>query len=90
MTSEHPNNLKSRIQIFKSHNQKTKNMENKNTNKNESIVKDTIIRISKDPVIKVILIVTGALTVLYLAGIVFRIAAGTIFQYKQMNRAIIM
>ena len=65
-------------------------MENKNTNKNDSIVKDTIIRISKDPVIKVILIVAGALTVLYLAGIVFRIAAGTIFQYKQMNRAIIM
>ena len=90
MTSEHPNNQKSRIQIFKSHNQKTKNMENKNTNKNESIVKDTIIRISKDPVVKVVLIAAGALTLLYLAGIVFRIAAGTIYQYKQMNRAIIM
>ncbi|MEI7802036.1 MAG: hypothetical protein WCI97_05300 [Bacteroidota bacterium] len=65
-------------------------MENTNTNKNESIVKDTIIRISKDPILKVVLIVAGALALLYLAGIVFRIAAGTIYQYKQMNRAIIM
>lgn len=65
-------------------------MKNKPTTQNESIVKDTIVNLSKDPVVKVILIVAGALALLYLAGIVFRIAAGTIYQYKNMNRAILM
>lgn len=65
-------------------------MKNTSTTQNESIVKDTIVRISKDPVVKVILIVAGSLAALYLAGIVFRIASGTIYQYKNMNRAILM
>ena len=65
-------------------------MENTTNTQNDSVIKETILNLSKDPVIKVILIVAGALTVLYLAGIVFRIAAGTIYQYKNMNRAILM
>lgn len=65
-------------------------MENTNTNKNESIVKETIVRIAKDPVLKVILIAAGALALLYIAGIVFQIASGTIYQFKNMHRAILM
>lgn len=63
----------------------------KNTElKNESPIATTIITLAKDPVVKAVMIATACLATLYLAGFVFRIAAGTIREYKSFNAAIKM
>lgn len=45
---------------------------------------------TKDPIIKAVVIAGGILLVIYLAGFAFKIAAGTIREYKGMNAAIRM
>lgn len=57
-------------------------------NSNESPIAGTIINLAKDPVIKTIMIVGGCLAVLYIAGFAFKIASGTIREYKGLNAAI--
>ncbi len=62
-----------------------------NTESNSENTATGVIKIlMKDPAIKVVVIVAGTLAVVYLLGFAFKIASGTIREYKGLNAAIRM
>ena len=62
-------------------------MKTKTDNYFNSPVLDSIKSGFKDPIIRTIIIVAGAILLVYLSGIVFKIVAGTITHFKSMQSA---